>query len=347
MDRRRFLQLGAGVVLNPGWTLPVAAPAAGGRGWLVYVDPRLGALGERLAERIRSAADTSALVGALSGGKPAAGFSGRLEQLAYNHVILVALPDDPLLSQAWQREALIRSGAVYAFGFGNLRGSLGYVESDRNPFLHARDVPKAPFECQLISLTGSDAAGIELAVDAFLRQGLVNGIVGRAWTRGRPTLLDRDPLLWCFAVPGVIPARLGGLGRIAVSQAGEDEYRGVLADCGVLPLCLWRLKYYQAGVWDGAGAVASFYHYAVGLHRRAYGNTVWAAEFAEERVAAQVAPLIAKAAQLSAVGERWVGSLPAYAWGNADVGDGAQTGTLALWVDGRFVLMASVSSRLV
>ena len=359
MDRRRFLQIsGATVGAAIGAVPPIGASqtlldASLPRGLAIYVDGRLED-GNSYVQQIRSSLATSPLLKALSSGlpitqldrsKPEAELSS---SLAFNHLLLIAKSDDPMLQKVWQREAVISRNSIYAFGFGNLQGSLGYIESDRNPFLHGANVTKAPFECELISITGTDTPGINLAVAAFLHQGLVNGIVAKdgAWKRGSATLLDRDPLAPSFHIPSVIPASLGSLNKIAITQAAEDEYRGVLSDTGSLPLSIWRAKYFESGQWDGAGELASFHNYAAGFHRRAYGNTVWAATFANTTAALAAAPLIAKAAKLPPQSSRWQGTLPQYAWGLPVMGDAPQTGTLELWVDGVSVLMASQTVKI-
>jgi hypothetical protein len=354
MDRRRFLQLSGATVgaalgtVHPAWSSQTLPESSLPRGLAVYVDERLED-GNSYVQQIRSSLGTSPLLKALSSGlpimqldmaKPEAELSS---SLAFNHLLLIAKSDDPLLQKVWQREAVISRNSIYAFGFGNLQGSLGYIESDRNPFLHAANIAKAPFECEIISITGTDTPGISLAVAAFLEQGLVNGIIAKngEWKRGSTTLLDRDPLAPSFRLPSVIPTTLGSLHKIALTQAAEDEYRGVLSDTGSLPLSIWRAKYFESGQWDGAGEFASFHNYAVGLHRRAYGNTVWAATFANTAAALAAAPLIAKAAKLPPQSSRWQGTLPQYAWGLPVMGDAPHTGTLELWVDGVSVLMAS------
>ena len=351
MDRRRFLQLSGATVgaalgtVPPLWSSQTLLDSSLPRGLAIYVDERLED-GKSYVEQIRSSLGTSPLLKALSSGLPITQLDmakPEAELLAFNHVLLIAKSDDPLLQKVWQREAVISRNSIYAFGFGNLQGSLGYIESDRNPFLHAANIAKAPFECELISITGTDTLGISVAIAAFLEQGLVNGIIAKngGWTRGSATLLDRDPLAPSFRLPSVIPTTLGSLNKIALTQAAEDEYRGVLSDTGSLPLSIWRAKYYEPGQWDGAGEFASFHNYAVGLHRRAYGNTVWSATFANTAAALAAAPLIAKAAKLSPQPSRWRGTLPQYAWGLPVMGDAPHTGTLELWVDGVSVLMAS------
>ncbi|MDE1178845.1 MAG: hypothetical protein PW789_19900 [Edaphobacter sp.] len=361
MNRRRFLEITtvAAAVAN----LPSASAAwwqgqpqaantnPENRGLLLYVDPRLGAEAQAYRRNIEAASQQHPLLGILAGGRQILQIqSPTPQQLAYNHVLLVALPDDPLLVQAWQREAAIQpaSRSIYAFGFGHLQGPIGYLESDRNPFLHAAAIIKSPYECEWVSLTGTDRAGVGLAVDAFLKQGLVNGLVAApGWKRTEPTLLDRDPLAPGFVAPAILPETIGSLRRIALTQVAEDEYRGALADGGVMPLSIWQAKYYEKGQWDSAGQIASLYQYATGLHRRAYGNAVWAARFSSAAEAAQAAPRIAAAAKLKPAGSsHWTGDLPRYAWGMPVMGDGDSTGTLELRLDGDSVLLIALARRM-
>jgi len=56
---------------------------------------------------------------------------------------------------------------------------------------------------------------------------------------GGTTLLDHDPLSPDFSVD--LPVKADK--KIGLTQAGEDEYRGVLADTGLMPAAIWRLKY--------------------------------------------------------------------------------------------------------
>jgi len=354
MDRRRFLRASTTTL---GWALHSKTPSLLGealkpdstkRRLLIYTDERLGDVGQTFVERLESASPTSPLLKVLSGGNPIRRLDLSTPEaqiainLAYNHVVLIGFADDELLREAWQMEATISKGSLSAFGFGNFRGSLGYIESDRNPFLHAANIPKAPYECELICITGTDIPGITLALDSFLTNGMVSGIVARpgSWTRASQSLLDRDPMLCPFTLPPIVPPTLGTMNRIAFIQPSEDEYRGVLADAGHEPLSIWRVKYHEPGQWDGAGEVASFHNYSAGLHRRSYGNTVWAAAFSNETIASVSAPLIAKAAGLHPSNSRWQGNLPAYAWGIPELGDAPHPGSLELWVESAFVLMS-------
>jgi hypothetical protein len=267
------------------------------------------------------------------------------EQLRFHHAILIGPPGDPVIRAAWQREARVEANGFYIFGFGYLQGDIGYIESDRSPFLHSADVQRAPYETQVITITGSTLAGIRLALDAFLRNSLINGVVASSgWKRQRPTLLDRDPLPAGFATPAA-PPRIGGLDLIGWTQASEDEYRGVLADCRSAPEAIWRAKYYSKGLWDSPGAAGSFDNYAAGLHRRAYGNTLWMAQFATEEAAISAAPRIAAAAHLRGSGtDCWAGDQLSYA-NNMYPGESSTQGSLTLTRKGRSLQLLALQQR--
>jgi hypothetical protein len=297
------------------------------------------------AELVLAAAQTHPLLSIFSGshGTPSkltdtwALLTAEPAMRAYDHLVLIGLSDDPLIRAAWQNEARAEEGGFYVFGFGHLTGDIGYIESDRNPFLHSRSIPTAPYETELVTITGSTPAGVALAVEAFLRHGLVNGtIAASGWKRSKPGLLDRDPLLPNFAAPDWLPAQVGQARKVALSQAGEDEYRGVLEDTGVEPREIWQAKYYLPAAWDGAGADRAFANFAAGLHRRACGNTVWCARFDSAAQAAPAAAKIADAAKLKKTPDGWVGSQPPY---------GPQkesAGPLALWQHGEWVVMCTL-----
>jgi len=263
--------------------------------------------------------------------------------LAYNHLVLIGTPEaDPVLS-AWQREAVVHPNSIYAFGFGNLQGDIGYIESDRNPFLHAANIPFAPYETEVVTLSGTSAAGIAAAANALLTRSLVNGLVAApGWKRPATTLLDRDPLPPGFALPSLAPATMDGMTRIAVTQASEDEYRGVLADTGVEPAEIWRFKYFAPGGWDSARSAGAFDDYAAGLHRRAYGNTLWMARFPDPASAQGAFPSIAAAARIKQSGSgaslRADGAQPPYATGTYP-GERPSPGPLSLAQQGQWLVM--------
>jgi hypothetical protein len=267
--------------------------------------------------------------------------NGPVADRAYNHLVLVGLATDPLIQTAWQREARAIDGGFYIFGFGNLTGDLGYIESDRNLFLHSRDIPVAPFETEVVTITGNTAAGVQLAANAFLKQQLINGVVAApGWKRPSPGLLDRDPLAPDFATPELAPTTVAGNPRIGLTQASEDEYRGVLADTGLTPVSIWRAKYLTPDAWAKANAYAAFDAYSFGLHRRAYGNTRWIAQFGSPSDAATAAPKIAAAAQLKKTGAVWIGNQPYYNDNKPPNNPGR--GPLALWQSGSAVLMSTI-----
>jgi len=259
---------------------------------------------------------------------------------AYSHLVVVGLPDDPMVAQVWQREAAVRDGRLFIFGFGHLLGGVGYIESDRNPFLHGREVKRAPFEAEVVTITGLTPAAVGLAAKAFLEKGIVNGVVAApGWRRGESALLERPPLEWKTPIPDS-PAIAEGWTRIALTQAAEEEYRGVLADVGIAPGEIWRVKYYRPGVWDGAGAEKAFAHYSAGLHRRASGNTLWMARFPSEADADSAAPKIAIAAGLQQEGARWRGKQPPSGFGGGSRNEAP--GELSLWQRGRWVYMSTL-----
>ena len=350
MKRREFLYgLGGAGVLGaaglPGFALPDAAPSRGLR--IAVADKAPSAIRE--AARSIAEAKNHPLVEifAGSGKQEIVGshklLAGSLLERAYNHLILIGLPDDPLIHTAWQREARETATGFYVFGFGTIQGDIGYIESDRNLFLHSQGIQVAPFETQVVTIAGNNPAGVLLAVNAFLSQGLVNGMVAsEGWSRGAVGLLDRDPLAPGFTIPELAPTELNGLRRIGLTQASEDEYRGVLADTDLMPRSIWRAKYFASGAWDRADGNAAFDAYSSGLHRRAYGSTRWIAEFASEIDAKQAAPKIAGAAQLRRKGDIWAGSQPYY--GNKDSLGNQTPGSLVLRQSGTVVLMSTVAN---
>jgi hypothetical protein len=354
MRRRTFLGgLAGGAV---GAVSPLAFPKAlyalapTQRGVLVVMgrgaDPAIA----EVAKAIAGASDHP-LLKAMSGGQPVkvvesrSVYGGDVHELALNHLILVGTSKDPVIAAAWQREATLDAGSMYAFGFGHLQGDIGYIESDRNPFLHSQEIASTPYETEVVTITGTSPAGIQLAAQAFLKQSLVNGVVAATgWSRPRTSLLDRDPLTPDFTLPALVPERIGNAQKIACTQATEDEYRGVLEDTSMLPRAIWRVKYFEEGNWDSPGAAGSFDNYAAGLHRRSYGNTLWLAQFVDVAEATAAAPKIASAAHLQRAGAQWKGDQPAYA-NNTYAGEQKSPGSLTLWQAGDWVLMSAMQKR--
>ena len=298
----------------------------------------------RAAEEVLAAVPRHALLAVMAAGKGPAQLTesrqlakGPPGDRAFDHLVLIGLPDDPMIQAAWQREARVTAAQWYVFGFGHLRGELGYVESDRNPLLHAAAIARAPYETEVVTLTGSTPSGVQRAVAAFLDRGLLNGVVAApGWDRPRRALLERDPLPPGFAVPALAPEQAGPMRRIGVTHAAEDEYRGVLEDTGLMPKCIWRWKYYRPGVWDGAGEVRAAEQYVAGLHRRAFGNTLWVAEFSSAQEAERAGPKIAASAKLKRQGDAWEGQQPSLGFGNQS------PGPLVLWQSDVWLLMSTL-----
>jgi hypothetical protein len=297
------------------------------------------------AEKVLAAVSTHPLLQVMADGHAPATLTdsdallaAKAAQRAFHHLVVVGLPDDPLVRAVWQREARFTDKEAYIFGFGHFRGDIGYVESDRNPFLHGRAIQSAPFEAEVVTITGSTPAGVGLAAEAFLKQGLTNGVVAApGWQRTEPSLLARDPLAPDFAPAAMPPEHLGSLSRIGVTQATEDEYRGVLADAQLTPQLIWRWKYFAAGNWDGTGDERTYDQYSAGLHRRATGCTVWTARFATAKEAAAALPKIAAAAQLKSDGHAvWRGQQSPYGYPRNS------PGPLALWQRGEWLIMSSL-----
>jgi len=351
MHRRDFLYaLGgstAGVFLLPELSHVTVFAAGKQRGLRICVDKQADPVIQKAASSLAESAASHPLLKIMTdSGSPATSDTrsliGSTNDLAYNHLILVGLPSDPLIAAAWQREARAGKDSLFIFGFGHLAGDIGYIESDRNPFLHAAVIPTAPFETEVVTLTGTTPAGVALAVKAFREKSLVNGVVGGAgWSRPAPSLLDRDPLSIAFDVPALAPPKIGDYTRIALTQASEDEYRGVLADTGIAPRLIWRAKYFKDGGWNSPGQAAAFDNYSAGLHRRAYGNTLWLAAFASSTEAGAAAPKVAEAAQLKSDGDRWTGAQPLYA-NNSYPGEKGSPGKLTLWQQKEWLLMSTI-----
>lgn len=286
MIRRRTAlgALGVGLTGLPAW------PASAERSLKICIARDAGPRLTRLAQEIAAAAHRHPLLSVMG---PASVYDSAHPAPLYDHLVLIGIADDPLIRAAWQRDARLTADRIYVFGFGHFTGDIGYIESDRSPFLHSSAVASAPFEAEVVTITGTTVIGIELAVRAFLESALVNGVIAApGWSRPKPTLLDRDPLEPGFALPPWVPEKIGSRRRIAITQASEDEYRGVLADGGVSPREIWRIKYFEPGAWDGAGAAKALDNYQAGLHRRSFGNTLWIARFGSADEAAGAAARI-------------------------------------------------------
>lgn len=356
MRRRDFLALSGagGFFALQSHSLPaLAMQAVAGpkRGLRIAMDPRLGADTKKAVAGLMGVVSSHPLLKIMANGEAAVSIDtakllASKDELAYNHLVLIGFADDPLLKAAWQREAIFEPNKLYVFGFGGFEGTLGYIESDRNPFLHSAYVAVAPFEAEVITLTGTSDEGIALAVRAFAEHGVVNGLVAHdGWKRTETTLLDRSPFVLPAMLPHLVPEKVGSYTRIGWTQAAEDEYRGVLDDTGVEPLQIWRAKYHKQGVWDGRGAATAFDAYSTGLHRRAYGSMLWHAQFRDAKEAEEVAPKIASAARLAASGKQWHGAQPAYANGTYP-GERPSSGPITLWQQDEWLLMSTLDAEI-
>ncbi len=267
------------------------------------------------ANQVLAAVGTQPLLVAMAGGSAttavtdsAALLSGPVDDRAYNHLVVVGLPDDPIIKAAWQEEALVSEKGIYVFGFGNLQGDIGYIESDRNPFMHGKAIKSSPFETEIVTLTGTTPEGVRQAVAAFLAKGLINGVVaGPGWSRGEATLLDRDPLSPGFTMPAA-PPKVGNATCVGVTNANESVCRGVLESAGVKPLEIWQFKYYVPGAWDGAGLAHAIAGYLAGLHRTAPDNTLWVSKFTSAAEATAAAQIIADKSKWPKKGAEWIGN---------------------------------------
>ena len=192
---------------------------------------------------------------------------------AYNHLVVIGLPGtDALLDKVWEHYAAVDSSAktLYAQGWGYLTGDLGYIESDRNPFLHSHDIDSAPFETEIVKISGTSERGVSAAIHAF-HNGLLNGIVPAGqFARPQTTVLDLDPLV--TPTPLRLPntdAPLAGW-----TQVPANEYRAYADQGGSEPVHVWRYKYLPADALDD-GSIRGWLN---GFQRMSWGNAVTIAE---------------------------------------------------------------------
>ena len=300
------------------------------------------------ATQVLAAVPTQPLLVVMAGSTPPSAITdsaellgGRVSDRAYNHIVVVGLPNDPLIQTVWQREALVNDKGIYVFGFGNLQGDIGYIESDRNPFVHGSAIKIAPYETEIVTLTGTTPEGVRQAVQAFLAKGLINGVVAApGWTRGAPTLLDRDPLAPDFALPAV-PTHVGNSICVGVTEPNESVYRGVLETAGVKPQQIWQFKYYAPGVWDGPGQLSAMPEFLAGLHRTASDNALLVARFSSAGEAATAAQQIGTTSKWQQDGAEWTGSpMQLYVGSNL----GPLPRTVRLWSKNDCVYISTLSA---
>ena len=161
------------------------------------------------------------------------------DKAAYNHLVVIGRKGgDPLLEKCWGHQAAIdpETKTFYRLGYGTLRGDIGYVECDWNPFLYSSKVRTNTFTTVIVKISGTSVAGVRAALEAF-RKGLLNGVVPAGkMERVKKSILDRDP---DSTPPPRLPREVRVGDRNAYlcgwTQPSEEEYRAFLDMCtGVL-----------------------------------------------------------------------------------------------------------------
>lgn len=216
---------------------------------------------------------------------------------AYNHLVVVGLAgNDPLLKKVWEFYVTLdeKEKSGYALGWGYLQGDLGYLESDRNPFLHSRWIREAPFEAEVVKVTGNSLAGVQAAAQQF-RAGMFNGLVPAGPVkRPKTTILDLDPLVDppALKLPETLPANapFPGATLAGWSQVPANEYRAYLDLGQPEPKRVWRAKYLVDGALDRPAIIG----WNQGLHRMAFANAITIAEFATGQQSLAAAQAIIK-----------------------------------------------------
>ncbi|MGI6495163.1 MAG: hypothetical protein ACOX5G_03590 [Kiritimatiellia bacterium] len=233
---------------------------------------------------------------------------------AFNHIVLVGLPGDPVMARTKGFVFGIdeRKREVYSLGFGRFQGDIGVVEVSFNPYLYHDHVFDNPFSTLMVRLSGTTPEGVSLALDAF-RNGLIHGIVpGPGARRIETSILDRDPDI---APPPAVPPCLADAHGEEYVMAGwmqcpESEYRAFL-DWGAKrqPTRLSRIKYFARDSLGRADAKA----WVDGPFEKSWGNAVTIVDFADEADAAAVFGRVRKEvreAQDATVGEHPAFALP-------------------------------------
>jgi hypothetical protein len=194
---------------------------------------------------------------------------------AYNHLIVIGFPSkDPLLQKVWGFTVTMDDAkkSLYSQGWGYLQGDIGWIECDRNPFLHSQKIKSAPEGTILVKISGTSEAGILAALKAF-QQGLLGGFVpvGNI-IRPQATILDRmpDPAPAPVKLPDSVtldgkPALLAGWYDLP-----ENEYRAIEEAAGVAPTRMWRYKYLAHGILEQPSIV----RWLGSVHRMAFGNAI-------------------------------------------------------------------------
>jgi hypothetical protein len=215
---------------------------------------------------------------------------------AHNHLVVIGLPSkDALLKKVWGHTVSVDEAkqSLYSQGWGYLQGDIGWIECDRNPFLHSPKIRTAPEGTILVKISGTSEAGILAALAAF-KEGLLGGFVpvGKI-SRPQTTILDRDP------DPTPSPAKLPEtvtIGGKTATLAGwydvpENEYRAIEeAAGGLVPQSIRRFKYLAPGILEEKSIV----RWLGSVHRMAFGNAVNLVRFASAKEAQQAAEKMAE-----------------------------------------------------
>ena len=224
-----------------------------------------------------------------------------------------------------------------------MQGDIGYVESDRNPFLHSRKIKEAPFDAVVIKISGTSETGVLAAVVAF-RAGLINGLVPTGQVvRTAATILDLDPLSTPapMELPGTIEVAGGTALLAGWSQVPANEYRAYLDLGQPEPLHVWRYKYLFPGALDRAGVVG----WMNGMHRMAYGNAVTLAEFRTADEARKAAAAVGKTSGFRKVGD--IAGLAAWeAEQPTDESLKTSLGSITVLAKDRFLIMSALPKAL-
>jgi len=199
---------------------------------------------------------------------------------AHNHLVVVGLKSaDPLVARTWGQYLSVdeEKKAVYMQGYGHLTGDVGYVESDRNPFLYSHKVRTSDHTTCLFRISGTTERGVLAGLEAFTG-GLLNGLVAAdTLVRHRGTVLDLDPSLTAppLTLPASVTLRGGQAPYAGWTQVWESEYRAFIDLGGDEPRGMWRAKYLEPGALDGV----SLRTWNAAFHRMAFGNAIGIAEF--------------------------------------------------------------------
>jgi hypothetical protein len=257
---------------------------------------------------------------------------------AFAQLVVIGLAGhDALLDKIWGYAARIipAESRIQVLGYGELAGACGWIESERNPFLHSQRIESNAFDTCVVKLSGTGIPGVLAAVQAF-RAGMINGLApAGTLIRSRSTLLDLEPSL---SPPPLQPASLGDAQFGGWTQCAAQEYRAFIDAGGAEPMRLWRVRYLRPRSWDAIGAQG----WLAGPSRLAFGAAVTIAEFADAATAARAALAIGKGGTARTVAGQPASELPPAKDEAIDPGDAAPVLVLA---HGPLVLMSTLDAQ--